>query len=247
MNKDSRIQLVTNEIERAQYAARKDYAVVTNQELVERPFWYEDKETGRLFHDLFACIGWPSEVREGDLGLPGYAAVVGIVRPNDKAEHYNPINAKFLLLEETETIDVPSLLDACVNMRKHWGFGIKEGFLSVWYGDPDRFLTIMARKNERLTKSGGDSNALLIVPPEDFYSPKSFDRHTRALQSVLLRGDDGKARFYFGGNTILKTRLEAFQKDDPAVMAMGGLIHSLLSRTLWMDEMGEPAFSVGES
>ena len=244
---DCRIQLVTNEIDLAQMPARRDYAIVTGQELIERPWWYEDAETGRLFHDLFACIGWPSEVREGDLGLPGYAAVVGVVRPHDRVEHYNPADAKFLLLEETETIDVPSLLNDCVDMRKRWGFGVKEGLLSYWYGDPDRFLTVLARKNEWLTGGIDSSKALVIVPPEDFYSPKAFDRHTRALQSVLLRkGAEGAVRFYFGGNTILKTRLEAFAKDDPAIMAMGGLVHSLLSRTLWMDELSEPAFAVGE-
>lgn len=246
---DCRIKLVTNDIARQQWAARKDYAIVTGQELIERPWWYEDVETGRLFHDLYACIGWPSEVRESDLGLAGYAAIIGIIRPHNRVESYNPALAKFLLLDEVESMDVPTLIDACVEMRTRWGFGVRDGLLSAWYGDPDRFLITMARTNEWLTKAGGPENAMLVVPPEDFYSPKVFDQYTRALQSVLLRkgGDKKTVRFYFGGFTVLKNRLEAFTKDDPAIMAAGGLIHSLLCRTLWMDELGETVFNVEDS
>lgn len=245
----SRIKLVTNEIAWQLWMARHDHAIVTGQEFVERPHWYEDMETGRLFHDIYACLGWPSEVKEGDLGLPGYAAIIGVCRPHDRDEHYNPINSKFLMLEEFEDQDVPTLLDKCIEMRKRWGYGLRSDLLTIWYGDPDRFLSVLARKNEFLTKLGGPDNALLLTPPEDFYTPQIFDQYARAMQSALLRrgGEKGSQRFFFGGNVILKARLEAFRRDDPAVLAMGGLVHSLLSRTLWMDERGETVFNVGDA
>lgn len=242
----ARIKIVANDENWMLWMAKQDYAIVTEAELVERPHWFEDVKTGRLFHDLYGCLGWPSEVKEGDPGMPGYVAIVGVIRPDDKLEHYNPVDAKFLLLEEYETIDVPDLIDACVSMRERWGFGVHQDLLTMWYGDPERFLTTLSRKNEWLAKAGGPEKAVILTPPDDFYVPKIFDYYVRSMQSVLKkRGENHEPRFYFGEQKILKSKIQAFTRDDPAILAAGGLVHSLLSRTLWLDEMGKAAFNVG--
>jgi hypothetical protein len=88
---------------------------------------------------------------------------------------------------------------------------------------------------------GGSEQAILIIPPDDFYSPKAFDHYVRSLHSVIV---PGSVRFYFGGNDILKNKLREFKRDNPAVMAVGGLVHSLLSRTMWMDQSRSNAFTV---
>ena len=223
--------------------ARRDQAIITGQELIERPWWYEDTENGYLYHDLYACIGWPSEVSDRDVGLPGYAAVVGVIRPGDleKGRHYNPANARFLLLCEAEDADVPSLLQKCLEMRQKYGFGIQPNLLTVWLGDPDRFVTTLALLNERL----GDNNAILVSPPDDFYTPKIFDQYVRSFQSCVL---EGRQRFWYGGNALLKSRVDEFRRDDPAVMAVGGLVHSLLNRCMWMDQREDSTiFNVEEA
>lgn len=227
------------------WQSRVDHANITNQQLIERPWWYQDMETGFLYHDLYACLGYPSEVSDKDIGMPGYAAIVGIIRPDKTMEHYNPMDADFLLLAETQSDDVPTLLNECLEMRERYGFGIQPDLLTVWFGDPERFLTTLALKNERLIQQRGDRAAILIAPPDDFYTPMIFDNYVRSLRSCLM---PGKERFYFGKNEILKNRIREFRRDDPAVMAMGGLVHSLLNRCMWMNQVqGSTMFSIEEA
>ena len=228
------------------WQARKDHAHITNQPFVERPYWYQDTETNYVYHDLYACLAWPSEVSERDTGLPGYAAIVGILRPKDldKETHYDAKDAKFILLAESEDKDVPSLLGKCLEMRQKYGYGVQPSLLKVWFGDPDRFWQPVALFNERL----GEQKALLVTPADDFYTPKIFDNYLRSFESCNLH-DEEKTRFYFGGHTILRDRLGEFYRDDPAVLAIGGLVHSLLGRCMWMSqtEQGAGCFTVEEA
>ncbi|MCK4782764.1 MAG: hypothetical protein KAV87_03360 [Desulfobacteraceae bacterium] len=238
----SKIELITHPYSVDLLQARTDYAIITGAEMVERPNWFKNTETGQLYYDLFACIGWPSEVTDSSDGLPGYAAIVGVVRPNDSTTNpHDPLNANFQLLAEAESKDVPTLLKECIRLRKEYGFGVQKNLLRVWLGDPERFYTPLALCNEGLIKDGGERAAILITPPDDFYAQKIFDSYVRALRSTLL-GES--RRFYFGYNDILQNRLREFKKDDPCVFAVGGLVYTLLCRCRWMDAQGENAFTV---
>ena len=214
--------------------------MITGTDMVERPYWFKNNETGQLYYDLYACLGWPSEVTDSSDGLPGYAAVVGVVRPN-KDFGSNPLDANFQLLAEAESKDVPTLLKKCLALRKEWGFGVHKELLRIWIGDPERFLTTLALTNERLIEKGGEVAAILVTPPDDYYTPKIFDNYVRALRSTLLKET---RRFYFGHNEILQNRLREFKRDDPCVMAVGGLVHTMLCRCTWMDMRQESAFTV---
>jgi hypothetical protein len=216
--------------------ARKDAAIVTGKPMVERPWWFENIETGQCYYDLVAGIAWPTEISEKDDGRAGYAAIVGIVKGQRK-----PQDAAFHLLAEAESKDIPTLLDHMLELRATWGHGIQPDLLSSWYGDPDKFVTTTALLNERLIQAGGDKASILITPPDDFYSPKAFEIYVRSMHSVIV---PGKIRFGFGGNEILKNRCKEFKKDDPAIMAVGGVIHSLLSRTMWMSDAANNCFTV---
>jgi len=231
----------------ALYQARKDHAAVTGKDFAELPYWFEDTTTGVLFHALYACIGWPSEVSDKDLGMPGYAAVIGIIRPDDlkKDTHYDPRDAKFLLLDEVQDADVPTLIKKCLELRGKYGFGVQKDLMNIWYGDPERFLTVMALANERLIDKDGERSAFLIVPPDDFYVPKIFDNYVRSLQSVMMRG---ALRLQFMAHcTILRSRIDEFRRQDPAVLAAGGLIHTLLNQCMWLGQIeGKTVFNVEE-
>ncbi len=233
-----KIKKVTHEYAWELLRARQDQANITGQPLKERPFHYENTETGQQYYDLYACIGWPSEVKDGDEGQPGYVAIIGTVKGQKK-----PQEAVFQLLAEAENKDIPSLLDKCLELRALYGFGLHPDLLRSWWGDPERFITTLSLLNEKLIEQGGERSAILVTPPDDFYSPKSFDHYVRSLRSVIV---ENRVRLYFGGNEILKNRLREFRRDDPAVFAAGGLVHSLLSRTMWMDQARENAFNVEE-
>jgi hypothetical protein len=237
---ESQIERITQPYPADLLRSRTDYAKVTGIDLVERPYWFENTETGQLYYDLYPCLGWPSEVTDSSDGLPGYAAIVGVVRPSTDLNS-NPINANFQLLDEVESKDVPLLLRECTRLRARYGFSIHRSLLRIWTGDPERFFTPLALCNEKLIEQGGDRAAILVVPPDDLYTQKIFDSYVRALRSTLL---PETRRFYFGHNDILQNRLREFNRDDPCVFAVGGLVYTLLCRCRWMDSRGETAFNV---
>jgi hypothetical protein len=223
------------------FMARRDHALVTGQPMVERPYFFQNEETGQYFYDLYGCIGWPTEVNEKEEGRPGYAAIMGIVKPSADEKDYDVSQAKFQLLAEYQSNDVPELLSGCLKLREEYGFGIQPSLLRVWYGDPERFLTVLALRNELLVKQGGERAAILVTPPDDFYTDKIFDNYVRAIRSAIIA-----KRLYFGGCEILKNTLLEFTRDAPAIMAVGGLIHSLVCRCQWMDQIENNIFNVGD-
>lgn len=235
----SRIVKITHPYAWELLQARIDQANVTGQPLIERPFYYQDKTSGMTFYDLYGCVGWPTEVSDTDMGRPGYLAIVGIVRPKDEGKPVQ--DAKFLLMAEAEHRDVPSMLEMMLTMRAEYGFGQHPTLLQAWWGDPERFIQTIALRNERLIAEGGENAAILISPPAGFYESRAFDEYVRSLHSVIV---PERIRFYFGGNQVLRKRLPEFKRDDPAVMAVGGLVHTLLSHCEWMDQHRESAFTV---
>jgi hypothetical protein len=181
--------------------------------------------------------------------MPGYAAVVAVVRPKSlgKDTHYDPRDAKFVLLCEAESFHAPQLLDKCLEMREKYGFGVTPSLMTLFLGDPERFNNVTALKNELLIEHGGDHNALLISPPDDFWVPKIWDQYVRALRFSLSKDDH---RFWFGElkTGILANRINEFRTNDPAVMAAGGLVYSLLNRCMWMQQSeGSTIFNVEEA
>ena len=221
--------------------SRLDESIITGQPMIERPFYFENTITGQLYYNIMGCVGWPTEISDRDEGMPGYVGIVGVIKP--KTEGKPVQDAAFQLLAERENKDVPSLLDMIIEIREEYGFGLHPDLLQAWFGDYERFTTVLALKNERLMAGGKERDAILIRPPIDFGSLKTFDNYVRSLQSVIV---PGKVRFYFGGCDILRNKLREFKRDCPAVMAVGGLIHSLLFEISWMDSTQSNIFTVEE-
>ena len=249
-----KIELITQPYPLETLQARIDESILTGRPMVERPYYFRNAETGQDYYDLCGCIGWPAPQKEETIDLdknaPGYIGVVGIVKT--KGEFVKPEDATFQLLAESQDMDVPTLVSKWLIMRQDWGFGIHPDLLTTLYGDPDRFITTLSIINERLRQQGGEKMAVLIAPPDDFYDTKMFDAYLRSLRSSLVfqdkyqclsaAGNNPMPRFYYGKHEILRTRLQAFKEHDPAITAIGGMIHSLLSRCLWMDATRENAF-----
>jgi len=214
--------------------ARIDEAIVTGQPMIERPFWFESTVTGQCYYDVYGAVGYPTEVSDKDEGMPGYLAVVGIVKP--KTEGKKIQDAVFQLLAERESRDVETLLDHMIELREEYGFGIHPGLMQSWIGDYERYVLTIALRNERLMAAGGEKMAILITPPNEIGKAYAFDEYHRALASALR---PEKQRFFFGGNDLLKNKLMEFKRNNPAVFAIGGLVHSLVSRCMWADTQGD--------
>ena len=223
--------------------SRVDESIITGQPMTERPFWYRNKSTGQLYYSLYGCIGFPSELTSTSAEEPGYIAVIGVVKPQKEGD--KPIqNANFQMLAEYESKFVHLLLEQLLIMRQEWGFGLHPELLHTWFGDFERYIPQLARLNETLIEKGGETQTVLVGPFDDFENPRRFDEYWRDLQSVLNKE---KQRLFFGGCDVLKTKLlRSFNRDNPAVLAMGGMVHSLMARTLWMDHTRTNCFTLDE-
>jgi len=242
------IKLITHPHSIDTLQARIDFAEVSGLGMIENPWWYQHVETGRQFYDLVACIGWPENVMVGETRppQPGYAAIVGVVRPADcEKTRFDPRKANMHLMAEAQHMDVPTLLKECDRLRRLYGFGINKELLNVFYGDPGRFTTALALQNETFTQKGGERAALIVTPPNDYNLKNRFEIYLRALKGVVQKGS---LRFYLGKGSFLLNRLEKFRRDDPAVTAIGGLVHTMLGRTMWMGDIdgGDNAFYIDE-
>lgn len=234
----NKIRKVTHEYAWELTQARMDEATVTGQPLVERPFWYENTETGQAYYDLYGCIGWPTEDTDANKGMPGYVAVMAVVKSERPAE-----KAWFRLMGEGESEHIHVLFEHILRLREEFGFGLHPGLLQTFFGDPDKHVIRLALLNEELIRQYGEQGAILVAPPDDFYEMDAFNNYKRSLETAIVCKP---ARFAFGGNDILKVRHRQYRKDDPAVMAVGGLVHSLLARTTWMDQTRDNIFNVLE-
>lgn len=220
--------------------ARIDESIVTGRTMIERPFYYENTETGQQYYDLYGCIGWPTEVTDKNDMRAGYLAIVGVIK-DDRP----PQDAVFRLLAEAETKDIPTLLLKMHELRNKYGFGLHPSLLQPWIGDPERFITTIALINEKLKeKNGSDKKAILIAPPLDFYTPDIFEIYSRSFYSVVANRE--RLRFYYGQKDVLINRIREFKRDDPAILAIGGLVHTLLHTTPWMDQVSQNMFVIPE-
>lgn len=240
----SKIKLIMpDEINYLRWLSMMDDAAMKGLKLKPRPFHYENTITGQKYHDLYACVGWPTEVTDKNDMRPGYCAIVGVVK-NDK-----PVaDSVFQLLAEAESKDIPILLRKMGELRTEYGFGLHPSLLNVWVGDPslDKFSTMIALLNERLReRTGSDKLNILIAPPLDFYDKKNFETYSRALYSTVAERET--LRFYYGDNEILRNRTREFKVDDPAILAIGGLIHTLINTTPWMGQQQDNMYVLEEA
>lgn len=215
---------------------RADFAKITGQPMIERPYYFEHMETGQQYYGLYGCVGWPTRDTEKQKGQPGYVAVVGVVKSD------RPIQkAWFRLMGEGESEHIPVLLDCILKLREQFGYKVHPELLRVFIGDSDKEgnNTNIALLNEELLKKHGQGGTIMILPPNDFGTPDTFDTYKRSFDWAITCSP---SRFAPGSNSILRVKHQEYHKDNPAILAIGGLIHWLLTTVPWMDQARENSF-----
>jgi len=228
------IKTLCDKFPEAVMQARRDFAIVKKTRLYDPPYWFQDTESGKEFKGLYGCIGWPGHVKDINDQPPGYAAVIGIQKEDEK----------FRILDECDSFSPEQLIEKCLIMRQRWGFKLHPALFEVFVGDHLRFELVVAQFNSKMiADSKSDSDAFMVSPPDDFENPKRFDLYFRRLQYVT--SPDNK-RLIIGNASFLRNQLAAFKRDNPAVLAIGGLIHTLLGRTPWKVSTEESVFEMPE-
>ena len=206
---------------------------ITGEQFIAKPVYYRHKETGAEYCYVVGGIGWPRDTSEN----PGFSVIVGV----DKSTDDQPT---MRVLEEAAAPTVEGLLKECTSLQKKYGSNECSDLFRFWYGDPERSDTFVNLFNSR-EGGGKDPDSVYISPPYDFERPNVFERYTNQIWSSLtVDHKTSKKRLYLGDcvklrNCIQNTPTDAATKgnvkDYPAIVALGGVVHSFMMLMPWME------------
>jgi hypothetical protein len=170
--------------------------------------------------------------------LNGYAAIIAVL----KQEGVEPEKAVFKVVDEIECPGAERLIAKCFQLRGKWGFGLHPDLLAFWVADHRKFEMVTAKVNTRMVQKGRDEEAFIACPPDDFDMPNAFDLYMDQLKSVMSQDK----RLFLGDSNIIKKRILAFNRDDPVITAIGGLVYTLMIRQPWLEQTTSSMFQMPE-
>ena len=207
--------------------------MITGETRIPKPVYYRHKKTRAEYCYLAGGIGWPRDTSEN----PGFSVILG----TDKSTDDQPT---MRVLEEAEAPTVEGLLKECTRLQKKYGYGECSDLFRFWYGDPERSDTFVNLFNSR-EGGGKDPDSVYISPPYDFQRPNAFERYTNQIWGNLtVDPTSGRKRLYLGDCVKLRNRIQNTPtdaatkgnvKDYPAIVALGGVVHSLMMLMPWME------------
>ena len=217
--------------------ARKDWAEVTGQELTIKQATFLHDTTGEYYCHLVGGVSYP--IATGQEVRSGVLLIIGI-----QAE---PV-IKFTILESFETLDVFKLIERMVTMRREYLFGKDSRILPNWYGDQEKYQTLIMKASESLEKAHGVNAGLYIRDTIDRREKHSFPLYVRQIFHALET-----KRLDIHGDKIVTGHLQSFQREDaesgkvddfPLVGLLGGMIHSLQVEKPWLEEEWGTVFTI---
>lgn len=209
---------------RGDRGAHEDWAKVTGKELMLKPAVFRHTKTGERYCNIVGGIAYPTAEK------PGLVLVIGV--QNEPA-------VKFKAMETYEDANVFLLIEKAVQIREKYGFGLDSRILPSWYGDQEKFQTLIVKCSETLEKMHGSTAGLYIKDPVDLRERHAFPLYVRQIFDTLKTG-----RLDLNGNLILTGHLQGFQRHDaekgkvedfPAVGLLGGMVHSLQIQQPWLE------------
>jgi hypothetical protein len=198
--------------------ARHDFATVTGHDIVLKPAVFCHIETNQHYCNIIGGIAYPTA------NDPGIVIIMGIQN--------EPI--KFRILDVYEDDNVFKLIANCIEMRTKWGFGLDSRILPWWYGDQEKFQTLIIKASADLEKKLGYDRGMYVKDMVDLREKHAFPLYIRQLFAARESGileQPSKSGFMnivgyiqgFNRELAEKTKTE----DYPAVGLLAGMIHSL--------------------
>ncbi|MFZ2398295.1 MAG: hypothetical protein WAW31_06475 [Smithella sp.] len=196
---------------------------------------YRQIETGKEYLHLAGSIFWPGKIN------PGFILVMGVRAESDQIIYE--------CLDEDSDKAIDNLLRKCITLRDRYGFRQTDKLFRYWYGDPNRFSTLLNQFNQRLRDKEVVQDGIYLSPPMDFEKENHFELYLCQMQSALMPNNTGRKSLYLGSCHSLRNAIQnlptdaatRFTEDDcPAIAAAGSLIHSLSATTPWTYLANEP-------
>lgn len=216
--------------------ARHDFAEVTGRDIVLKPAVFCHTETNQHYCNIIGGIAYPTATD------PGIVIILGIQN--------EPI--KFRILDVYEDDNVFKLIANCIEMRTKWGFGLDSRILPWWYGDQEKFQTLIIRASEALERQLGFDRGMYVKDLVDLREKHAFPLYIRQLfaardsgmlEKPSLSGFMQIVGYIQGFNRELaeKTKTE----DYPAVGLLAGMLHSLQIECPWEEDVTQgEAFNI---
>ena len=211
--------------------ARRDWANITGKELIPKPPVFLHVSSGEYYCNIIGGIAYP--VALGTEIKPGIVIIMGV---------QNDPEVKFRVWESYEDNDVFGLIEKALDARKKYGFGLDPRILPCFYGDQEKYQTLIVKTSEALERKGGPNAGLYIKDTVDLRERHSFPLYVRQLFHSLKSKRLEKPAD--SGDIILTGHLQGFQREDaesgrtenfPAVGLLGGMIHSLQIEQPWLE------------
>jgi len=204
-------------------------AMITGRQHVKKNHYYRHIETGQEYSHIAGGIGWPGE-------KPGFTAIVATEKDADTLH----------VLAEAEALNVNELLSECLKLRETYGYGRHPDLFPSWYGDHERFQTFVTDFNQEMERNEENFKWLSLSPPRDHERSNAFEIWVNAVRACLSRDTSGEKVLYLGNCQKLRNHIQNLPPDAaikgsieqyPAISCLGGLVHSLVIRKPWLDEI----------
>jgi hypothetical protein len=197
------------------------------EEPFSQGFYYRDEKTKLEYFVIEGALAWPWPKDK----IPGVVVVLGVKRTN----HPRPT---FQVLDEAVVNRGEDLLKKCLKFRSKWEDNEKT-LLRGWWGDPGRFMTSCSNFNAKLMKKDKKGGFYLSSFME-FERPNHLEIYLNSLQRALEKDSSGRKCLFLGDAHYLRMRLcipnwpKSGQSENyPALLALSGLVHSLLTLRPW--------------
>ncbi len=206
--------------------ARYDHAIVTGSEYTLKPATFLHTETKEYYCHIIGGIAYPTAT------LPGMVLIIGV---------QNEPEIKFKVLETFESVDVFELIEKAVLVRSKYGFGGDARLLPYWYGNQEKFQTLIIKTSEELEKKLGYDRGFYVKDLVDLRERFSFALYNRQNSDCLRSG-----RLDLNNNTVLAGHLQGMDREDvekskpedyPAVGLLAGMVHSLQIEQPWNEDV----------
>jgi hypothetical protein len=191
---------------------------------------FRNIETEEEYVHLDGALAWPGK------DCPGFVLVVGV-----RTEGKLP---RFFCLEEAVDFVPKGLLMKCLTLRQRYGFGLSEFLFPTWFGDSDRYPSLVAQFNDEIRLEKDEPEGVILQNPTDMDKKNNFELYLHRIYGALTPDETGGkmlsveiicSHLMNAIQSVPKDGTYSLTKDDnPPVFALGGLLHSLLTTKGWI-------------
>ena len=208
--------------------ARYDFSKVTGKSFSLKPAVFFHPESGERFCNIIGGISYPTALE------PGFVIILGV--KND------PVT--YTVIDVFKEMNVFKLIANCVEMRIKWGYSLDSRILPWWYGDQNKFQTLIIKASAQLERKLGPEQGFYVKDMVDLREKYSFPLYVRQLfaarqsgRLIKLSASEGKSLVEYVQGFTADDAEKKNVADYPAMGLLAGMIHSIEIERPWEEDV----------